>query len=93
MLSKSKTFNTITFRDGAYRFNKEFDYNKITVVNGKSINLPDKLFTNFLSHNGGDKDEKKALKEINKQIKNNAFDYNKFDRRELKDNKAITDRV
>lgn len=93
MLSKSETFKSLTFRKGTYNFDIEKDYTKIKVINGKSINLPDKLFTNYLSHNGGDKDKKQVLKEINKQIQKNAFDYNKFDRRELTDNKETTDRV
>lgn len=83
MLAKYKTLSSQSSIGITKTFSKRFsDYEKIIVINNKSINSAIEQFTNFLSETG-DKDKHEALKEICRQISNGKLQENKFEVREL----------
>ena len=92
--SDGSIFRTISFFQ---KFNKnkftEFNYKTIKAVHNYSVNIKEENFTNFLSHNGGDVEQKNALKDIKEQINKNEFIESKFESIELNENKKETDRI
>lgn len=84
---------TIFARQGKFGNEVPYEYIKISLVNNKSINLEEEQFTNFLSANEGDKDEKKALTKIKEQIIQSNINDDMFEIMELKEVPKETSRI
>ena len=86
-------FKTITFGKRYSDKTTTKTYEFIVVPHRKSIKIDGEMFTNFLSDNGGDRDQITALKKINEEIHLHRLEVSDFDRKELSEVKEETDRI